>query len=102
MKVSDAYSNLTEEAKRRAISEISTLLKGRGLVRRSRKQSDSTGYVKNILRGNKAAPCGMDVARVVSGYFRGQIGLAVSPEDVIIGCGDFAANESGEPQPAAA
>lgn len=74
MKLELAYQALTDAAKRQAVKDISALLVSQG-------QRVSQDYVRQICGGLRKHPCSAEVQKTISGYFRGQIGIEVAPED---------------------
>lgn len=74
MRLENAYENLTLEAKRQVVKEIAALLK-------SRDMKGGAEYVRQVCQGQRDHPCSREAAKVISGYFRGQIGIDVSPEE---------------------
>jgi hypothetical protein len=78
MNIRDAYQNLTAEAQDKARTAIAAQLEAAG-------SAQNPEYIKQVLLGIRHSPCGEEVARVISGYFRGYIGIDVSPEEVMAG-----------------
>lgn len=76
MLLHEAYKALTAEMKAQAREEILALCDARGM-------QCSRSYLTLLLQGQREHPCGQDLARLVSGYFRGMIGLSMSPDDVL-------------------
>ncbi len=76
MILSEAYKNLTPTAKTQVREEVLVICQERG-VRCSR------GYLTLLLQGQRQHPCSAELARLVSGYMRGMVGLDVSPDDVL-------------------
>jgi hypothetical protein len=72
----DVYQKMTVEARQQAIRDIRALLDVRGL-------RGSTDYLEQVLLGLRKYPCSEEMAKIISGYFRGQIGIDVSPADVM-------------------
>lgn len=75
MRAEDAFKNMTAEAKAQAIRDILVLLKERDLGK-------SPDYVEQVVNGLRKHPCGQEIAKVISGYFRGIVGMNVGPEEV--------------------
>ncbi|WP_293371494.1 hypothetical protein [Nevskia sp.] len=78
MHVTDAYKALTEQGKRRALRGIAALLT-------AEKLNTNQDEVRAIVTGGTvlARLSNSDVARTISGYFRGQIGMDVGPDEVL-------------------
>lgn len=76
MRVEEAYKNLTKEAKRQAIKDLVALA-------RERNERSGELYIKQVLQGIRPHRCSPQLARLISGYFRGQIGIDVAPEEVV-------------------
>lgn len=75
MLLKDAYRALTPTAKQQAREDILALCDQRGI-------QCSRDYLTQLMQGLRRHPCSEDLARLVSGYFRGMTGIDVSPEDV--------------------
>ena len=76
MLLSDAYKNLTPPAKTQVREEILLICEARAI-------KCSRGYLTLILQGQRDQPCSDILARLISGYIRGLVGLDVSPDDVL-------------------
>ena len=79
MLLSDAYKNLTPTAKTQLREELLVLCQERGV-------QCSRGYLTLLLQGQREHACSAVLARLVSGYVVGMIGLNVTPEDVLASC----------------
>ncbi len=76
MLLSETYKHLTPTAKVQIREELLALCKVRG-VRCSR------AYLQLLMQGLRGHPCGLELARLISGYIRGVVGIDVSPYDVL-------------------
>lgn len=76
MKLLDAYNSLTETAKNEAVVGCKALLEAQG-------KQVSIEYLKQVNLAIRVNPCSDEVAKVISGYYRGQIGINVSKDDVL-------------------
>lgn len=76
MRLSDVYKSMTANARAQAKEDILVLCEQRGI-------KCSREYIAQVLQGLRVHPCSDDLARVVSGYFVGIIGMNISPADVL-------------------
>lgn len=76
MKLSDAYQSLTAESKKQVVADIYALCKSRNI-------RASESYISGVVRGCREFPCSVDLARLISGHFMGQIGIVVTVDDVL-------------------
>lgn len=94
MRLDEAYKLLTDDRKRLVNKDIIALLQNRELTA-------SELYVNALLNGSRSHPCSKAVAKVVATYFRGELGLNISDQDVRDSFKSpkprAAANDPGEP-----
>lgn len=76
MLLCDLYPHLTHEAAAQAVQDILLLAEARGI-------QCSREYLLGLFRGGREHSCSEALARLVSGYVRGAIGVDVSPQDVL-------------------
>lgn len=76
MKIYDAYESLTDAGKRNAIQTVCAALRANG-------EPISDEYIKQVMLGLRATPCGESVARAISAHFVGYCQMQVSPQEVV-------------------